>query len=51
MEHTTGILDLAARAACRALASWQELTTPATPTGPRTPADEPAHTEPERHAA
>ncbi|MFM8972126.1 MAG: hypothetical protein ACKOOG_05705 [Actinomycetota bacterium] len=51
MRPTTGILDLAARAACRALASWQELTATAVPAVPPTPTDERDLSEPERRAA
>jgi hypothetical protein len=51
MDQTTGILDLAARAACRAFASWQALTAPPGPSGEPAPGDESAGTEQERRAA
>ncbi len=51
MDQTTGILDLAARIACRAIASWQELAASPAPTGPPTPSDECADPEPHRRAA
>jgi len=51
MQRTTGLLDLAARAVCRAVASWQELTTTPVVAGPPTPTDRRRHAEAERRAA
>lgn len=51
MEQTTGVLDLATRAAARALASWQELTGTRTVVVPPPPCAEPAPVVEDRHAA
>jgi hypothetical protein len=51
MQQTTGVLDLATRAAARALASWQELTGTRAVSTPPPGRDEPAPATEERRAA
>jgi len=51
MQQTTGVLDLATRAAARALASWQELTGTRAPLDPPPACAEPGPALEDRHAA
>ena len=51
MQQSTGVLDLATRAAARALADWQELTGTRAVVGPPPPCAEPVPAVEERHAA
>lgn len=51
MQQPTGVLDLATRAAARALASWQELTGARPALSPPPAGEEPSLTLDDRRAA